>query len=347
MASTTTTTTTTKIAFFSSKPYDETFFKKENDATFSETDHKYALRFLENQLNEDTIKLLDGETVVCTFVNDIVNAPVIELLAAAGVKIIALRCAGFNNVDLKAAKAHNISVVRVPAYSPEAVAEHCVALILTLNRKTHKAYQRTRDQNYSLNGLLGFNLFKKTVGVIGTGRIGQAFIKIMLGFGCRVLAYDVYPNESLKELGVELVDLDTIYTQSDIISLHCPLIPDQNKYMINEQAIDKMKKGVYIINTSRGGLICTVDIIKGLKTGKIGGLGIDVYEQEEKLFFRDLSDTIIQDDVIQRLVSFPNVLVTAHQAFFTDEALTQISHVTMDNINAIMTTGTSDPSRTL
>lgn len=332
----------TKVVFFSSKPYDQVFFNKENDKTYANSPNTYSFRFLENQLNEDTVKVVDGgETVVCVFVNDIVNKAVIQELASRGVKMIALRCAGFNNVDLDAAREHGIAVARVPAYSPEAVAEHCVALILTLNRKTHKAYQRTRDQNYALNGLLGFNLNKRTVGVIGTGRIGQAFIKIMLGFGCRVIAYDLYPCPHLKELGVELVDLDTIYAESDIISLHCPLMKE-NKYMINEQTIEKMKKGVFIINTSRGGLICTVDVIKGLKSQKIGGLAIDVYEQEEHLFFQDLSGTIVEDDVIQRLTSFPNVLVTAHQAFFTEEALSQISSVTMNNINAVITTGAAD-----
>jgi D-lactate dehydrogenase len=333
----------TKITFFSSKPYDEEFFKKENISTY---ESKYTLRFLENQLNADTVKLLAGDdsTIVCVFVNDIVNREVITSLSEYGIKMIALRCAGFNNVDLIAAKEYNITVSRVPAYSPEAVAEHTIALILTLNRKIHKAYQRTRDQNYSLNGLLGFNLYKKTIGVIGTGRIGQAFIKIMVGFGCNIVAYDVFPCESLKELGedgqVTLVNnLDQIYEQSDIISLHCPLIPHQNKYIINDDSINKMKDGVIIINTSRGGLICTTDVIKNLKSRKIGGLAIDVYEQEEHLFFKDLSGTIIQDDIIQRLTSFPNVIVTAHQAFFTEEALTQISAVTMKSINDLIETG--------
>ncbi len=263
------------------------------------------------------------------------NAQVIEVLAKKGVKVIALRCAGFNNVDLQAAKANGIEVCRVPAYSPEAVAEHAVAMLLTLNRKTHKAYNRVREQNFSLNGLLGFDVHNKTVGVVGTGNIGKAFCKIMLGFGCKVIANDVAVNQELETIGVEFVSLPEILKRSDIISLHCPL-NDETRHIINSNSIAWMKKGVMLINTSRGGLIDTKAVIDALKLKQIGYLGIDVYEQEEKLFFRDLSANIIEDDTIQRLTSFPNVLVTAHQAFFTAEALQQIADITLNNINDLM-----------
>ncbi|MGL5233553.1 MAG: 2-hydroxyacid dehydrogenase, partial [Empedobacter falsenii] len=278
---------------------------------------------------------------VCVFVNDKVNRQVIEILAKKGVKIIALRCAGFNNVDLEAAKEFGIKICRVPAYSPEAVAEHTMAMLLTLNRKTHKAYNRVREQNFALNGLLGFNLFQKTIGIVGTGKIGKAFINIAKGFGCKIIAYDLYPDQELMNNGVEYVELDKLFKTSDIISLHCPLTPE-NHYMINQETIAMMKDGVTIINTSRGGLINTHEAIEALKNHKIGYLGIDVYEQEEKLFFKDLSAEIIQDDMIQRLMSFPNVLVTAHQAFFTQEALEQISEITMRSISEILEKGSTD-----
>lgn len=273
--------------------------------------------------------------------NDKVNRQVIEVLAKKGVKIIALRCAGFNNVDLEAAKEFGIKICRVPAYSPEAVAEHTMAMLLTLNRKTHKAYNRVREQNFALNGLLGFNLFQKTIGIVGTGKIGKAFINIAKGFGCKIIAYDLYPDQELMNNGVEYVELDKLFKTSDIISLHCPLTPE-NHYMINQETIAMMKDGVTIINTSRGGLINTHEAIEALKNHKIGYLGIDVYEQEEKLFFKDLSAEIIQDDMIQRLMSFPNVLVTAHQAFFTQEALEQISEITMRSILEILEKGSTD-----
>jgi len=314
-----------KIAFFSAKPYDKVFFDKYN------TNSNVVIQYYETHLGPHIVNAIEDTFAVCVFVNDKLTAPVIEVLAAKGVKLIALRCAGFNNVDLKAAKQFGIRVCRVPAYSPEAVAEHAVAMLLTLNRKTHKAYNRVREQNFSLNGLLGFNLHGKTVGVIGTGKIGKAFCKIMLGFGCSVIAYDIYPDDTLKQLGVTYVTLREVFEQSDIISLHCPLTPD-NHYMINAVALSKMKKGVVLINTSRGGLVCTTDIIDGLKNRQVGALGIDVYEQEEKLFFRDLSENIIEDDTIQRLMSFPNVLVTAHQAFFTEEALSEIAQITLGSI---------------
>ena len=318
-----------KVAFFSTQPYDKVFFNKHNK------DFGFELDFFETQLNPQTVILIENAPIVCVFVNDIVNEAVIKQLAEKNVKIIALRCAGFNNVDLEAAKNHNLKVCRVPAYSPQAVAEHAMAMILTLNRKTHKAYNRVREQNFSLNGLLGFDLFGKTIGIIGTGNIGKAFAKIAVGFGCTVLAYDILINPEMKKDGVEFVSLETIFETSDIISLHCPL-NEQTKHIINEKSIDSMKDHVMIINTSRGGLIETACVIEGLKKGKIGYLGIDVYEQEEKLFFRDLSADIIQDDAIQRLMSFPNVLVTAHQAFFTNEALTQIAQITFNNIKSLL-----------
>lgn len=325
----TTETQNNKIAFFSTQSYDKTFFEKYIP------DFNIDITFLESQLNSKTVNLIKDETIVCVFVNDIVNAAVIELLAKKNIKIIALRCAGFNNVDLDAAKKNNIKVCRVPAYSPHAVAEHAMAMILTLNRKTHKAYNRVREQNFSLNGLLGFDLHGKTIGVIGTGNIGKAFAKIVKGFGCNVLAYDINIDPEMQEQGVVFTDLNTIFEEADIISLHCPL-NEQTKHLIDKGALSMMKNKVMIINTSRGALINTSDMIDALKEGKVGYLGIDVYEQEEKLFFRDLSDNIIQDDEIQRLMSFPNVLVTAHQAFFTNEALTQIALTTLGNIESLL-----------
>lgn len=324
-----------KIAFFSSKPYDKTFFEAENK------NYGFELNFYETHLGPHIVNAIEDEQAVCVFVNDKVNRQVIEILAKKGVKIIALRCAGFNNVDLDAAKEFGIKVCRVPAYSPEAVAEHTMAMLLTLNRKTHKAYNRVREQNFALNGLLGFNLFQKTIGIVGTGKIGKAFINITKGFGCKIIAYDLYPDQELMNNGVEYVELDKLFKSSDIISLHCPLTPE-NHYMINQETIAMMKDGVTIINTSRGGLINTHEAIEALKNHKIGYLGIDVYEQEEKLFFKDLSAEIIQDDMIQRLMSFPNVLVTAHQAFFTQEALEQISEITMRSISEIMEKGSTD-----
>jgi len=316
-----------KIAFFSAKPYDKTFFNKYNET------YGFELEFWETHLGPHVVNAIsDGTEVVCVFVNDKLTGEVIDIMASKGVKVIALRCAGFNNVHLETAKKHGIRICRVPAYSPEAVAEHAVAMLLTLNRKTHKAYNRVREQNFSLNGLLGFNLHGRTVGVIGTGKIGKAFTKIMLGFGCKVLAYDLFEDESLKAEGVQYLPFTEVLNQSDILSLHCPLTAD-NHYLINEGAIAKMKKGVAIINTSRGGLLNTHDVIQALKSGQIAYLGIDVYEQEEKLFFKDLSEAIIENDEIQRLMSFPNVLVTGHQAFFTEEALSQIASITLNSID--------------
>lgn len=313
-----------KIAFFSTKAYDREFFDRYI------TTHETI--YFEARLEHQTVNLAAGCTAVCVFVNDKLDATVISELKKVGIQLIALRCAGFNNVDLGAAKENGISVVRVPAYSPYAVAEHAVALMLTLNRKTHKAYNRVREGNFSLERLTGFDLHGKTVGVIGTGKIGQVFCDIMLGFGCTVLAFDLLVHQPTAAKGVEYLPLIDIFQQADIISLHCPL-NEQTRHMINEQSIALMNEGVMLINTSRGALIDTTAVIDGLKTGRIGYLGLDVYEQEEKLFFNDLSENIIQDDDIMRLLSFPNVLITAHQGFFTEEALTQIARITIANVD--------------
>lgn len=324
-----------KVTFFSAKPYDKKFFSDLN------TKYQFEVDFFETHLGPHIVNAVKENTFcVCVFVNDKLTNEVITILASKGVKLIALRCAGFNNVDLESAKRNNIKVCRVPAYSPEAVAEHAVAMLLTLNRKTHKAYNRVREQNFSLDGLLGFNLHGKTIGVIGTGKIGKAFIKIMLGFGCRVLAYDKFPDANFTAPNFFYVDFEELLRESDVISLHCPLTPE-NHYMINEAVLARMKPGIMIVNTSRGGLINTDDMIRGLKSGKVAYFGLDVYEQEEKLFFRDLSATIIEDDRIQRLMSFPNVLVTGHQAFFTTEALTEIATVTLNSI-ALVSAGKAD-----
>jgi len=314
-----------KITFFSAKPYDRHFFDSLN------TSFGFELDYFETHLGPHIINAIDRTDAVCVFVNDKLNEFVLGELALKGVKVVALRCAGFNNVDLKAAKKHGIQVCRVPAYSPEAVAEHAVAMLLTLNRKTHKSYNRVREQNFSLNGLLGFNLHGKTVGVLGTGNIGACFCKIMIGFGCRVLAFDLAPNQELVALGVHYVTKEELFRNADILSLHCPL-NEGTHHIINKESLLLMKKGVVLINTSRGGLIDTKAVIEALKSRQIGYLGIDVYEQEDKLFFRDLSSNIIEDDTIQRLMSFPNVLVTAHQAFFTEEALQQIASTTLNSL---------------
>ncbi|WP_322966061.1 2-hydroxyacid dehydrogenase [Psychroflexus longus] len=297
-----------KIAVFSSKPYDRRYFETYNK------DYNYDLSFFDTNLNALTSNLTQDFDAVCVFVNDQLNEEVIKKLADNGVKLIALRCAGFNNVDLEAAEQYGIKVTRVPAYSPQAVAEHALALILTLNRKTHKAYNRVKEGNFSLDNLIGFNVYNKTVGVIGTGKIGQAFCKIMLGLGCKVLAYDVAPQSALEEAGVTYVTLEELYKGSDIISLHCPLLP-ATQHLINDNSLAQMKTQVMIINTSRGGLINTEDVIKNLKDKKVGYLGIDVYEQEENVFFEDMSEQIIEDDTLLKLISFPNVLITSHQAF--------------------------------
>ena len=316
-----------KIAVFSTKPYDKEYFDKYS----SQYQHEFS--FFETALNQHTANLSAGYDSVCVFVNDKLDAEAIAILANNQVKLIALRCAGYNNVDIEAANRHGIKVVRVPAYSPEAVAEHTLALILTLNRKTHKAYNRVREGNFSLNNLIGFNLHGKTVGVIGTGQIGATFCRTIKGFGCKIVAFDIHQSAALVEMGVEYLPLNEVFQRADILSLHCPLNP-ATKHIVNERSIALMKKGMMIINTSRGALINTADVIAGLVNKKIGYLGIDVYEQEENLFFKDLSESIIQDDYILRLNSFPNVLITSHQAYFTKEAMDEITTTTIENIEA-------------
>ena len=317
-----------KIAFFSSQLYDKQFFKAHNQG------YNFSLQFFDVALSAATVGLANGFDAVCVFVNDKADAGVVAQLREGGVKFIALRCAGFNNIDLEAARKAGLHVCRVPAYSPEAVAEHAVALILTLNRKTHKAYNRVREQNFALQGLMGFDLHGRTVGVVGTGKIGQAFCRIMLGFGCRVLAFDIIANRDMEAIGVEYLPLIELLQQSDVVSLHTPL-NDQTRHLINKETIQHLKEGVMLINTSRGALIDTPAVIAGLKSCRIGYLGIDVYEQEEQLFFHDRSGDIIEDDTIQRLMSFPNVLVTAHQAFFTQEALNQIADTTLYHLSQL------------
>jgi len=316
-----------KVAVFSTKPYDQSYFEKYS------SNYDCSFSYFDTQLNQDTASLTAGFEAVCVFVNDKIDENTINVLSTNEVELIALRCAGYNNVDLEAAKSKNIKVVRVPAYSPAAIAEHSLALILTLNRKTHKAYNRIREGNFSLNNLIGFNLYGKTVGVIGTGQIGSTFCKIIKGFGCKVIAFDIHQSEALAQLGIEYQTLEEVFKKADIISLHCPLTPD-TKHIINKQSLALMKDGVMIINTSRGALINTADVIEGLTNQKIGYLGIDVYEQEENLFFKDLSEMIIQDDFILRLNSFPNVLITSHQAYFTKEAMDEITLTTLENIKA-------------
>lgn len=312
-----------KIAFFSAKSYDREFFDLYHENN--------EILYWEVALNEHTVSLAKGSNVICVFVNDILNEKIIHQLAEMGVQLIALRCAGFNNVDLEAARKFNIPVVRVPAYSPHAVAEHAVALILTLNRKTHKAYNRIREGNFSIETFAGFDLFGKTIGVIGTGKIGQAFCEIMIGFGCKVLAFDIIANKNLEAKGVHYVPLMDVLHEADIISLHCPLT-ELSHHLINDETLAMMKRGAMLINTSRGALLDAKAAINALKSGHLAYLGIDVYEQEETLFFNDLSGKVIQDDIIMRLISFPNVLITAHQGFFTKEALTQIATTTFKNI---------------
>lgn len=298
-----------KIAFFGAKPYDIASFDKVNEK------YNYDIRYYKGHLNPNNVVLTQDTDVVCIFVNDTADAAVIDAMVDNGVKLLALRCAGFNNVDLKAAKG-KLPVVRVPAYSPYAVAEYSLALMLSLNRKIHRAYWRTRDGNFSLNGLMGFDMHGKTIGIIGTGKIAKILIRLLKGFGMRILAYDLYPDMKFAgEEGISYVSLDELYRESDIISLHCPLT-DQTKYMIDKDSIDKMKEGVMIINTGRGQLINTNDLIEGLKEKKIAAAGLDVYEEEGEYFYEDKSDKIIDDDVLARLLSFNNVIVTSHQAFF-------------------------------
>ena len=314
-----------KIAFFDAKDYDRESFLATNK------DFGFEFSFFENKLRPETVSLADGADVVCVFVNDNLSAPVIDELAKRDVKLIALRCAGYNNVDFNAAY-NKINVVRVPAYSPYAVAEHSVALMLALNRKIHRAYNKTRESNFTLAGLMGFDMNQKTAGVIGTGKIGKVLINILKGFGMNILAYDLYPDKAAaKELGFKYVSLDNLYEQSDVISLNCPLTKETT-HLINASSLAKMKDGVMIINTGRGGLINTKDLIEALKSRKVGSAGLDVYEEESEYFFADFSNDILDDDTLARLLGFGNVIVTSHQAFFTKEAISEISRTTLNNI---------------
>lgn len=319
------------VAFFSSKQYDEQYFNAAN------TDG-YELSFFETKLAPRSMSLAQGAKAVCVFVNDTVGAETLKGLKKLGVKYVVLRCAGFNNVDLTAAKECGIKVVRVPAYSPHAVAEHTIALLLTLNRRIHRAFNRVREGNFALDGLVGFDIHGLTVGIIGTGKIGSIVAKLLQSFGCKVLCHDRFESDELKSLGMRYETLDTIFTESDIVSLHCPLLKETH-HLLDDDAIGKMKKGVTIVNTSRGGLIDTAAAIRALKKGQIGNLAIDVYEEEDSMFFEDQSGIVMQDDVFARLLTFPNVLVTGHQAFFTDNALSQIAQVSLNNLRELESTG--------
>ncbi len=316
-----------RIAVFSTKPYDRTSLEEAN------RDHGHELAFFEPRLTPETAALAEGYEGVCAFVNDQVDARVVGKLAEGGTRTVLLRSAGFNHVDLRAAAENDIAVARVPAYSPYAVAEHAMGLILTLNRKFHRAHARVREGNFALDGLLGFDLHGKTVGVVGTGKIGTVFCRIAAGFGCRILAHDPYPDDEVRELGARYVELDELFAGADIIALHLPLTPETH-HLVDAAAVERMREGVVLINTSRGGLVDTRAVIEGLKSGKIGALGLDVYEEEADLFFEDLSGTVIQDDVFARLLTFPNVLVTGHQGFFTREALAAIAETTLGNATA-------------
>ena len=314
-----------KIAFFDTKQYDKDFFDEANK------EFGFDVKYFQSRLSENTVIVTKDADAVCAFVNDVINKKVVGVLYENGITLIALRSAGYNNVDLKAVFG-KIHVVRVPVYSPGAVAEHAVALMLSLNRKIHKAYYRTRDSNFNINGLLGFDMAGKTAGIIGTGGIGVLVSKILKGFNMEVIAYDKYPNkQNEKEYGFSYVGLDTLYKKSDIVTLHCPLTPG-TVHLIDKSSIKKMKDGVMIINTGRGKLINTVDLIAALKKGEVGSAGLDVYEEESEYFFEDYSSTVISDDVLARLLTFPNVLITSHQGFFTKEALHNIAKTTLNNI---------------
>lgn len=323
-----------RVLSFNARPYDRDYLEQ------ASAEHLHQLDYLDTRLNPQTAPLAAGYQAITAFVNDELSAETLQVLAQQQVKYIALRCAGFNQVDLVTARELNIKVARVPAYSPYAVAEHSVALILSLNRHTHRAYQRVREQNFSLDGLLGFDLHGKTVGVIGTGKIGEIFAGILNGFGCRLFAYDPYPNPACEAMGMSYTSLEALCREADIISLHCPLTPETH-HLIGKEAIGWMKPGVMLINTSRGGLVDTAAVIEGLKSGKIGHLGLDVYEEEGGLFFQDMSQQIIQDDVFSRLQTFPNVLITGHQAYFTAEALHNIATTTLQNLTDFEQTGQS------
>jgi len=311
-----------KIGFFDTKPYDRVWFDRLNNEKYG-----FDIRYFENKLNSDTAMMCSGLDGVVAFVNDVIDKKTIDILSGFGIQILALRCAGYNNVDFKVAYGR-IHVVRVPAYSPHAVAEHAMALLLTLNRKTHRAYNRTREFNFSISGLTGFDMYGKTVGIIGTGKIGRVFADICRGFGMSVIAYDPYPA---KDSGIDYVSHDELFRRADIISLHAPLTKD-TYHLINKEAIEKMKDGVYIVNTSRGALVDSEALLEGIKEGKIGGACLDVYEEESDIFFEDYSNVVIKDDVLARLISMPNVIVTSHQAFLTDEALKNIAETTLENL---------------
>jgi D-lactate dehydrogenase len=315
-----------KIAFFNTKRYDQEYFDLAN------SDGTHHIRYFSSHLNIESASLITDENVVCAFINDCLDREVLNKLKQKGVKLIALRSAGFNHVDIACARQLSLPVVRVPAYSPYAVAEHAVGLLLCLNRGIHRAHNRIREGDFSLRNLMGFDLHGKTIGVIGTGKIGQALINIMLGFGCKVIANDVVNNEQCMQSGVTYVPLDTLFSHSDVISLHCPLTPE-TYHLIDNEALDKMREGVTIINTSRGKLVDTKAIISALKSGKVGLLGLDVYEEEEALFFEDFSAKGIQDDLLARLTTFPNVIITSHQGFFTKEAMLNIAQTTLSNIS--------------
>ncbi|BDS06150.1 lactate dehydrogenase [Oceaniferula spumae] len=313
-----------KVAVFSTQPHDRQFLQAE------ENSHEWV--FFENHLREATASLAEGCDAVCVFVNDDLSESCLKKLHELGIRLIALRCAGFNNVDLPAAKELGLTVLRVPEYSPYAVAEHTLALLLALNRHIHKAYTRVRDGNFSLNGLMGFDLRGKTVGVIGVGKIGSVFCDLLSGFGVKLLAYDPTQEAGTEVDGLRFTDLDTIFSESDVISLHCPLTPETH-HVIDAESLAKCKDGLYLVNTSRGGLVDADAAIQSLKSGKLGGLALDVYEEEAGLFFEDCSDDIIGDDILMRLTTFPNVLLTSHQAFFTHEAVSEIARVTHDNLD--------------
>lgn len=323
-----------KIAVFSTKPYDREFIQAANAR------YGFDITFWEPRLTSETAGLAAGSETVCAFVNDRLDGAVLDRLAAGGTRVVALRCAGFNNVDLPAAERHGIAVVRVPAYSPYSVAEHAVGLILTLDRKIHRAYARVREGNFSLVGLLGFDLHGRTVGVVGTGGIGAVFARIMAGFGCRLLASDPAPDPDCEKLGVTYLPLADLLPRSDIVSLHCPLTP-ATRHLIDADAVGRMKPGAMLVNTSRGAVIDTRAVIEGLKSGRIGSLGLDVYEEEAEYFFENLSEKVIADDVLARLLTFPNVVITGHQAFFTRDALESIAETTLRNVREIAESGRS------
>ncbi len=320
-----------QVACFSTKSYDQEFLSEALEGS------THDFRFLKPELNHDTVVLADEAEAVCAFVNDNLDRPVLEALKVAGIRSVVLRCAGFNNIDLQAAKDFGIRVARVPKYSPYAVAEHTIALVLTLNRRIHKAYNRVRDSNFSLEGLIGFDLHGRSFGIIGTGEIGKVLASIVAGFGCRVLLYDIHPDESLTSIG-EYVGLDELLRQSDIVSLQCPL-NEHTHHLINRSALESMKPGAMLVNTSRGGLVDATAAIACLKSRHLGGLALDVYEEESGLFFNDLSAQVIQDDVLTRLITFPNVLITSHQAFFTTDAMKTIAATTVQNLDQLAAGG--------